>query len=75
MRATLVGFKCFKGKDGRKWVNLGLIYKDRDAQGGTFAQSLLISNSDDIAQKLVAGSIYNLDFDNRGRILDIELAE
>lgn len=72
MKATLVGFKKFTGKDGRKWVNLGVMYKDMQAVGGAFASSCMLSDANDVSASLVPGDVYDLDFDNQGHILGIE---
>ena len=72
MKATVVGFKKFTGKDGRKWVQVGCVYKDINAVGGTFASSVLASDENNLSAALVPGHDYNLDFDNRGDLLGIE---
>lgn len=72
MKATLVGFKSFTGKDGRKWVNLGVMYKDINATGGAFASNFLTADNNNLSASLVPGEAYDLDFDNRGQLLGIE---
>lgn len=71
MKATLIGFKAFSGKDGRKWVNMGFAYKDASAIGGNFAQSFIMSDQNGISSQLKAGQKYDVDFDPRGRLIDI----
>lgn len=72
MKATLVGFKKFTGKDGRKWVNLGLMYKDMQAQGGAFASSALLSDDKNVSASLISGEMYDIDFDQNGHLLGFE---
>lgn len=73
MKATLVGFKKFTSKkDGRKWVNIGLMYKDMQAQGGAFASSAMLSDENNVSASLVPGEMYDFDFDNSGNLLGIE---
>lgn len=72
MKATVVGFKKFTGKDGRKWVQIGCVYNDINAVGGAFASSVMASDENNLSAALKPGEIYNLDFDNRGQLLGIE---
>lgn len=72
MKATVVGFKKFTGKDGRKWVQVGCLYKDINAVGGNFASSVLASDENNLSAILVPGNTYDLDFDNRGSLLGID---
>ena len=72
MKATVVGFKKFTGKDNRKWVQVGCVYNDINAVGGAFASSVLASDEKNLSASLVPGDVYNLDFDNRGCLLGIE---
>lgn len=72
MKATIVGFKKFTGKDNRKWVNIGCIYKDVNATGGNFANAVIASDENNLSAILVPGNEYNMDFDNRGRLLGID---
>ena len=72
MKATVIGFKKFTGKDGRKWVQIGCVYNDINAVGGAFASSVLASDENNLSASLVPGEAYNLDFDNRGGLLGIE---
>lgn len=72
MKATLVGFKKFTGKDGRKWVDLGLMYKDMQAQGGAFASSVILSDEKNVSASLISGEMYDVDFDKNGHLLGFE---
>lgn len=72
MKATLVGFKKFTGKDGRKWAQLGVMYKDINAIGGAFASAIIASDENNVSASLKPGDMYNLDFDDRGHLLGIE---
>ena len=72
MKATIVGFKKFTGKDGRKWVSLGVMYKDINAIGGAFASAVMASDENNLSGSLTPGDVYDLDFDNRGQLLGIE---
>lgn len=74
MKATLVGFKAFSGKDGRKWVQLGVMFKDMQAVGGAFADSVLMSDQNDLSKSLKPGEVYDIDFDNKGHLLSIEVS-
>ena len=72
MKANLVGVKQFTGKkDGRKWLQLGLVYKDVSARGGSFASAVLLSAENVNADELKPGEAYDIDFDNRGNVLGI----
>lgn len=75
MKATLVGIKKITGKDGRKWAQLGVMYKDINAIGGAFASAVMTSDENGISDRLVPGEVYNLDFDNRGSLLGIEVVK
>lgn len=72
MKCTVLGFKKFTGKDGRKWVNLGCVYKDINAVGGSFASSVLASDNNDLSASIVPGEVYDLDFDNQGHLLSVD---
>lgn len=72
MKATLVGLKKITGKDGRKWAQLGMMYKDINAIGGAFASAVMVSDQNGISDRLVPGQKYDVDFDNRGSLLGIE---
>lgn len=72
MKATLVGFKKFTGKDGRKWVKMGCLYKDINAAGGSYASEVMASDAANLSEQLVPGEVYDLDFDNRGQLLNFE---
>lgn len=72
MKATLIGLKKFTGKDGRKWAQLGVMYKDINAIGGAFASAIIASDENNISESLKPGDMYYLDFDDRGHLLEIE---
>lgn len=72
MKATLIGMKKITGKDGRKWVSLGVMYKDINAIGGAFASAVMASDENNLSATLAPGEVYDLDFDNRGQLLGIE---
>lgn len=72
MKATLIGMKKITGKDGRKWVSLGVMYKDINAIGGAFASAVMASDENNLSATLAPGEVYDLDFDNRGSLLGIE---
>lgn len=72
MKCTVLGFKKITGKDGRKWVQLGCVYKDMNAVGGSFASSVMCSDENHLSDNIVPGEIYDIDFDNRGQMLSIE---
>lgn len=72
MKATLIGMRTFTGKDGRKWLSLGVMYKDINAIGGAFASAIIASDENGLSESLRPGDIYDLDFDNRGKLLGIE---
>lgn len=72
MKATLIGMKKITGKDGRKWVSLGVMYKDINAIGGAFASAVIASDENNLSATLAPGEVYDLDFDNRGSLLGIE---
>lgn len=72
MKATLIGMKKITGKDGRKWVSLGVMYKDISAIGGAFASSVMASDENNLSDSLRPGDVYDLDYDNRGQLLGIE---
>lgn len=72
MKATLVGFKKITGKDGRKWVSMGCMYKDINAVGGAFASAVMASDENNLSAQLDPGEVYDLDFDNRGQLLNFE---
>ena len=72
MKCTILGFKKFTGKDGRKWCQLGCVYKDMNAFGGSFASTVMCSDENDLSSSIVPGEIYDIDFDNRGQMLSIE---
>lgn len=73
MKATLIGYKKFKGKkDGRTWIQLGVIYKDVQAVGGSFASAVLLPGENFKDGDLIPGELYDIDFDSRGSVLGIE---
>lgn len=71
MKALLIGLKEFTGKDGRHWLNFGLVYDDFQAAGGKFASSVMCSGDSVDARSFKPGSEYDFDFDNRGRLLSV----
>lgn len=71
MKAILVGYKEFSGKDGRHWVTFGLLYDDIQANGGKFASSVMCNADNVQLSSFKPGNEYDFDFDNRGRLLSV----